>query len=204
MRGSRGFGSVVTAVFGIFLAAVLVAVVLPASDAATRRPSARACMQHPGECADAAEPGLSPSEAADRNEKTSWARGRDVYISEGCATCHTQQVRPVLADVGLGPVSIPGDYAFEDPPLLGLRRMGPDLSNVGTRRPYNECGAVVDYLKNPQSVHDWSNSPSYEHLGDADLTDLATYITRLRPAGAEGPVSCDPGETATPEGTPAS
>ena len=86
MRGSRRFGSLVTVVVGIFLAGVLVTVVLPASDAATRRPSARACMQHPGECADAAEPGLSPSEAADRNERPSWAPGGDVYSSEACAT----------------------------------------------------------------------------------------------------------------------
>src|SRR5690606_7582450 len=54
--------------------------------------------------------------------------GRDVYLRAGCASCHTQTVRAVVADVGAGPVAL-GDTNQ----VLGFRRIGPDLSNVGTR-----------------------------------------------------------------------
>jgi cytochrome c oxidase cbb3-type subunit 2 len=62
--------------------------------------------------------------------------GRDVYISEGCFYCHSQQVR----DPQYGPDmergwgsrrTVARDYIFEDVPLLGSMRLGPDLSNFG-------------------------------------------------------------------------
>ena len=52
--------------------------------------------------------------------------GQDIYQSVGCASCHTQMVRPVVADVGLGAVSL-----NDTNQVLGSRRFGPDLSNVG-------------------------------------------------------------------------
>ena len=32
-------------------------------------------------------------------------QGQSLYASQGCAFCHTQMVRPVVADVGLGPLA---------------------------------------------------------------------------------------------------
>jgi len=52
--------------------------------------------------------------------------GQEIYQSVGCASCHTQMVRPVVADVGLGAVSL-----NDTNQVLGTRRFGPDLSNVG-------------------------------------------------------------------------
>lgn len=203
MRRSDSFGALVGAIVALVVVATLVVVVLPASDADTRRPSARACEVHPGECGTERQLDLThtitvapadASGAAARNDDSSWARGRGVYIREGCYYCHTQQIRPVLGDAGLGPVTTPGDEVFQDPPLLGSRRVGPDLANVGSRSPFTGCDATVNFLKNPRSVHPWSSMPSYDHLGGADLTDLATYLVRLRPASGQGPPTCDPRE----------
>ena len=60
------------------------------------------------------------------------ARGRRVYIREGCWYCHSQYVRPVAGEeLRWGPVSEAGEYHADVPHLLGTRRIGPDLSRVG-------------------------------------------------------------------------
>jgi cytochrome c oxidase cbb3-type subunit 2 len=60
--------------------------------------------------------------------------GRAVYIREGCWYCHSQYVRPVAGeDRRWGPVSEPGEYAWDLPHLLSTRRIGPDLSRVGLK-----------------------------------------------------------------------
>ncbi len=60
--------------------------------------------------------------------------GRAVYIREGCWYCHSQYVRPVAGEERRwGPVSEPGEYAWDLPHLLSTRRIGPDLSRVGLK-----------------------------------------------------------------------
>lgn len=66
--------------------------------------------------------------------------GQRVYCSLGCAYCHSQQIRaPSCAqdtERGWGTRrTVPRDYLNLSPPLLGTQRTGPDLANVGTRRP---------------------------------------------------------------------
>src|SRR5256885_15074045 len=59
--------------------------------------------------------------------------GRAVYIREGCWYCHSQYVRPVAGEeLRWGPVSEAGEYAFDLPHLLSTRRIGPDLTRVGS------------------------------------------------------------------------
>src|SRR5437588_11922557 len=73
-------------------------------------------------------------------------RGRKIYAANGCAYCHSQQVR---ADYAASDIdrkfgerrSAPRDYLFEQPALLGKMRMGPDLSNIGKRAPAEEENA---------------------------------------------------------------
>ena len=61
-------------------------------------------------------------------------RGRQVYIREGCWYCHSQYVRPVTGeDLRWGPVSQAGEYVYDQPQLLGTRRIGPDLLRVGRK-----------------------------------------------------------------------
>jgi cytochrome c oxidase cbb3-type subunit I/II len=62
------------------------------------------------------------------------ARGRRIYIREGCWYCHSQYVRPVTKeDLRWGPVSEAGEYAFDLPHLFSTRRIGPDLTRVGLK-----------------------------------------------------------------------
>jgi cytochrome c oxidase cbb3-type subunit I/II len=62
------------------------------------------------------------------------ARGRAVYIREGCWYCHSQYVRPVAGEeLRWGPLSEAGEYAWDQPHLLSTRRIGPDLSRIGLK-----------------------------------------------------------------------
>ena len=62
------------------------------------------------------------------------ARGRRVYIREGCWYCHSQYIRPVTKeDLRWGPVSEAGEYAYDLPHLFSTRRIGPDLTRVGLK-----------------------------------------------------------------------
>jgi cbb3-type cytochrome oxidase cytochrome c subunit len=64
--------------------------------------------------------------------------GRDTYAASGCGSCHTQMVRPVIADVGLGAVTL-----SDSNQVLGTRRYGPDLSNVGARLSGSQISAII-------------------------------------------------------------
>jgi len=78
-------------------------------------------------------------------------RGRRIYVANGCAYCHSEQLRPdyVASDIDrkrdLGPHpkwgerrSAPRDYIFARPVLLGKARLGPDLANIGKAAPAEE------------------------------------------------------------------
>ena len=60
--------------------------------------------------------------------------GRDIYIREGCGTCHTQMVRTLQHETArYGHYSVAGEDAYERPFLWGSKRTGPDLARVGGR-----------------------------------------------------------------------
>lgn len=101
------------------------------------------------------------------------AEGRAVYIQEGCMYCHTQQVRPIVTDVGLGPVSVLGDYAREVPVLIGVQRYGPDLMHFHER---GDAGGLRDHLQDPRDARPWSIMPSYSHLSTDDMAALSAYL----------------------------
>jgi len=93
-------------------------------------------------------------------------RGRQVYVSLGCVYCHSQQPRdPSIApdsQRGWGRASVPGDYAYDSPHLLGTMRTGPDLLNIGVRQPSIDWH--LTHLYNPRSVMPWSTMPAYPFL----------------------------------------
>ncbi len=94
-------------------------------------------------------------------------QGRQVYIANGCLYCHSQQPRdPAYAkgdrDRGWGRPSVPGDYAFDQPHLLGTMRTGPDLFNIGARQPSIDWQLM--HLYNPRAVVKDSIMPSYRFL----------------------------------------
>jgi cytochrome c oxidase cbb3-type subunit II len=102
-------------------------------------------------------PGLHPLTAQE-------ARGRDIYVSEGCAYCHSQVVRPLKQDLVFGRPSIGGDYAYATPELLGDHRNGPDLTNIGSRQPSTIWQYI--HLWNPRAVVHDSIMPRYSWLFD--------------------------------------
>ena len=93
--------------------------------------------------------------------------GRQVYIQNGCLYCHSQQVRdPAFTtdvDRGWGSrATVPGDYVYDKPHLLGTMRTGPDLINVGQRLPDPDWQLI--HLYDPRSLVDWSLMPGFPFL----------------------------------------
>lgn len=105
------------------------------------------------------------------------ASGRSIYVSEGCWYCHTQSVRPVAVDLGLGAVTFPDRVSRDAPPELGMVRVGQDLSCVGAR--FESAEALASYLVNPRETRPNSTMPSLSGLSDEELTDLAAYLSSL-------------------------
>jgi cytochrome c oxidase cbb3-type subunit 2 len=114
---------------------------------------------------------------------TAIERGRQVYIGEGCIHCHSQYVRPGTPDVAMwGPASIPAKVEQEKPPLIGNRRQGPDLSNVGSRR--SRLWLRI-HLIDPRAVSPHSIMPSYAYLFRSSRgDDLLAYLSSLRSSGS--------------------
>lgn len=111
--------------------------------------------------------------------------GREIYLREGCWYCHTQLVRPVLADVGLGPATETYTDSLKNA-SFGIRRIGPDLSRVGGRPAYgDEEGTVTatrmrDFLAHPGAAAPGALHPSYAYLSDRDLDSLTAYLTEMK------------------------
>lgn len=109
-------------------------------------------------------------------------RGRQVYISEGCINCHSQYVRPNSPDVLMwGPTESLNEIRMEKPPLIGNRRQGPDLAEVGSRR---SALWLKAHFYNPRAVSGASVMPSYAFLfRDRRGSDLVAYLLSLKTAG---------------------
>ena len=109
--------------------------------------------------------------------------GRDLYIREGCGNCHSQQVRPLLAEVKrYGPFSRAGESAYDRPFLWGSKRTGPDLHRVGGK--YTDAWQRL-HLLNPRAVVPKSIMPAYPWLGErpADAGDIERKMRALRRLG---------------------
>ncbi|GAB3277801.1 cytochrome-c oxidase, cbb3-type subunit II [Parahaliea aestuarii] len=93
--------------------------------------------------------------------------GRDIYIREGCNTCHSQMIRPLRAETErYGHYSVAGEFVYNHPFLWGSKRTGPDLARVGGR--YSDDWHRA-HLYNPRDVVPESIMPSYPWLFDNTL-----------------------------------
>ena len=84
--------------------------------------------------------------------------GRDLYMRESCSTCHSQQVRPLLAEVRrYGQFSRAGEFAYDRPFLWGSKRTGPDLHRLGGR--YTDAWHRL-HMTDPRAVVSGSIMPA--------------------------------------------
>lgn len=121
--------------------------------------------------------GLKPYSSAE-------LRGRQVYISNGCVYCHSQQPRDRNlgpdAERGWGRASVPGDYFYDKPHLLGSMRTGPDLFNIGVRQPSADW--QLGHLFQPRGYVKESTMPSFPFLFDIkDKADKDEVVVHLPP-----------------------
>jgi cytochrome c oxidase cbb3-type subunit 2 len=93
--------------------------------------------------------------------------GRDIYVREGCYTCHSQMIRPFRAETErYGHYSVAGEFVYDRPFQWGSKRTGPDLHRVGGR--YSDDWHRV-HLMNPRDVVPESIMPGYPWLAKTML-----------------------------------
>jgi cytochrome c oxidase cbb3-type subunit I/II len=109
--------------------------------------------------------------------------GRDVFISEGCYTCHSQMIRPFTWETArYGEVSKIEDSIFDHPFQWGSRRIGPDLARVGGK--YADTWHYK-HMINPREISVGSNMPPYPHLATSTI-DFAGTPDKMRALRAVG------------------
>lgn len=98
--------------------------------------------------------------------------GRDIYISEGCVSCHSQMVRPFRSEVErYGEYAKAGEFVYDHPFLWGSKRTGPDLLRVGGKYSDNWH---LNHFYDPQSTSSGSIMPSYKWLITKELDKSTT------------------------------
>ena len=120
--------------------------------------------------------------------------GRDIYISEGCYNCHSQQIRTLAHEViRYGDWSRLGESIYDHPFQWGSKRTGPDLAREGD--PRNKRNNVWHYqhLMDPRNLSPGSNMPAYTWLESkkADLKALPGKIKVQRTVGVPYPAMTD-------------
>lgn len=104
-------------------------------------------------------------------------QGRDIYVAEGCYTCHSQMIRPFRDEVArYGEYSKAGEFVYDHPFQWGSKRTGPDLARIGGKYPdswhYN-------HLMDPRLMSPGSIMPSYQWMLDKKL-DTASTPAKIR------------------------
>jgi cytochrome c oxidase cbb3-type subunit II len=104
--------------------------------------------------------------------------GRDIYIRESCASCHSQQIRSLLAEVKrYGPYSRANEFVYDRPFLWGSKRTGPDLHRIGGK--YSDAWHRVHML-DPRAVVPASIMPAYPWLAERAANHDGSIDRRLR------------------------
>ena len=102
--------------------------------------------------------------------------GRNIYIREGCYTCHSQQIRPFRDEVErYGHYSIAAESMYDHPFQWGSKRTGPDLARVGGK--YSNEWHVA-HMVDPRAVVPESIMPSYAFMLDRPIRtdDIADHL----------------------------
>ncbi|NCI45679.1 cytochrome-c oxidase, cbb3-type subunit I [Sediminibacterium soli] len=118
-------------------------------------------------------------------------QGRDIYVAEGCYTCHSQMVRPFRDEVArYGEYSKAGEFVYDHPFQWGSKRTGPDLARIGGKYPdswhYN-------HMMDPRLMSPGSIMPSYQWMLDKKLDTGSTpaKIRAMQTLGVPYPAGYD-------------
>ncbi len=104
-------------------------------------------------------------------------QGRDIYIREGCYTCHSQMIRPFRSETErYGEYSKSGEFVYDHPFQWGSKRTGPDVARIG--------GKYLDswhyrHMINPRLIEEKSIMPSYQWLLESKL-DISTTAAKIK------------------------
>ncbi len=109
-------------------------------------------------------------------------QGRDIYVREGCYTCHSQMIRPFRAETErYGDYSKAGEFVYDHPFQFGSKRNGPDLAREGvvTGKNYKPNSWHYSHMLDPQMLNEQSIMPRYPWLIEFDL-DTGTTPRKIR------------------------
>jgi len=109
--------------------------------------------------------------------------GRDIYIREGCYNCHSQMIRPLVAEtLRYGHYSVAGEFVYDHPFQWGSKRTGPDLHRVG--RKYSDEWQRL-HLISPRDLVPESIMPAYPWLEKtpANADTIQSHMRALRMVG---------------------
>ena len=109
--------------------------------------------------------------------------GRDIYIREGCYNCHSQMIRPLVAEtLRYGHYSVAGEFVYDHPFQWGSKRTGPDLHRVGGK--YSDEWQRL-HLISPRDLVPESIMPAYPWLEKtpADVGSIERHMRALRTVG---------------------
>jgi cytochrome c oxidase cbb3-type subunit I/II len=107
-------------------------------------------------------------------------QGRDIYVREGCYTCHSQMIRPFRDEVArYGEYSKAGEFIYDHPFQWGSKRTGPDLAREGAGRNKKSDAWHYAHLLDPRSMSPGSIMPPYPWLLD-DPIDTSLTGAKIR------------------------
>ena len=109
--------------------------------------------------------------------------GREIYIANGCYNCHSQMIRPILAEtMRYGEYSKPGEFVYDHPFQWGSRRIGPDLAREGGKQSPSWHAL---HFQQPTQVNAQSIMPAYPGLleTDADLVGISARMKVMKQMG---------------------
>ncbi len=109
--------------------------------------------------------------------------GRDIYVREGCYGCHSQMIRPLVAEtLRYGHYSVAGEFVYDHPFQWGSKRTGPDLHRVGGK--YSDEWQRLHLIR-PRDLVPESNMPAYPWLEKtpADADSIQRHMKALRMVG---------------------
>ncbi len=113
-------------------------------------------------------------------------QGRDIYVREGCYTCHSQMIRPFRSETErYGEYSKAGEFVYDHPFQWGSKRTGPDLAREGAGNLKKSDGWHFRHFREPTSISEGSIMPAYDFMltQELDTSSTPAKINAMRTLG---------------------